>query len=104
MDWKVSLCGSVSVRVYRYVCVGGGEMCNLRLVMCPQRQSSTAFVLRIPLEGILPAWLEGNWRLSSALQYLRSPLARSFSQKRRAGLRCFVPEEAMPSLGSILSL
>lgn len=64
---NVTACECISVCVYRYVCVGGGKMCNLRLVMCPQRQNSTAFVLRIPLEGILPAWLEGNWRLSGAL-------------------------------------
>lgn len=71
---NVTACECISVCVYRYVCVGGGKMCNLRLVMCPQRQSSTAFVLRIPLEGILPAWLEGNWRLSGALNIQEAPL------------------------------
>lgn len=58
LDWDgLGKCQYVGVClcVYVCVCVECGEMCNLKRVMCPYRQSSTAFALRIPPEGSLPA-------------------------------------------------
>jgi hypothetical protein len=80
-------------------------MCNLKLSMCPHRQSSSAFVPRLLPAGISLLSLRVTYGAEQVF-FITSLRSQHFMSDLfpMSGLRPLIPEEDMPSLGSTMSL